>query len=261
MDRNMAAMFAKAAESDRLVAIKLAQLKELAAGMTFRPDTPKNTTTPEKSYDYSEWSPTPITISIDFEPTVFASDASFSYTRSPTHSPVLALPSAVAEWDHPASASASASTSSLSAVAESDPPSSASASSLSPASSSLRDEDIAALKRFARNVQTNILAKSGKSLPPSWEPPSFTGPYLAPDSPRPPSPPLRDEDIEVLQRFARNVQTNILSKSGKSLPPTWEPPSFTGPYLAPSSPRPPSPPPPRPKRVVRISRRTNRLLR
>ncbi|KAF0321535.1 hypothetical protein RB213_009658 [Colletotrichum asianum] len=259
----MAAMFAKAAESDRLVAIKLAQLKELAAGMTFRPATPENPTTPEKSYDYSEWSPTPITISIDFEPTVFASDASFSYTRSPTHSPVLALPSAVAEWDHPdsASASASASTSSLSAVAESEPPSSASASSPSPASPSLRDEDIKALQRFARNVQTNILSKSGKSLPPSWEPPSFRGPYLAPDSPRPPSPPLRDEDIEVLQRFARNVQSNILSKSGKSLPPSWEPPSFTGPYLAPSSPRPPSPPPPRPRRVVRISRRTNRLLR
>ncbi|KAH9228360.1 hypothetical protein K456DRAFT_1729202 [Colletotrichum gloeosporioides 23] len=147
----MAAMFAKAAESDRLVAIKLAQLKELAAGMTFRPATPKNPTTPEKSYDYSEWSPTPITISIDFEPTVFASDASFSYTRSPTHSPVLALPSAVAEWVHPdsASASASASTSSLSAVAESDPPSSASASSPSPASPSLRDEDIKALQRLA----------------------------------------------------------------------------------------------------------------
>ncbi|KAH0440198.1 hypothetical protein CcaCcLH18_02568 [Colletotrichum camelliae] len=197
MDRNMAAMIAKSKESDRLYEAKLAQLKELVAGMTFRP------ATPEKSYDYSEWSPTPITIS-DFEPTVFPSDASFSYTRSPTHSPLLAIPSSVAEWDHPAFASSP----SLSAVAESDTPSSASASSPSPAPSSLRDEDIAAL-----------------------------------------------------QRFARNVHTNILSKSGKSLPPSWEPPSFTGPYLAPSSPRPPSPPPPRPKRIVRISRRNHRLIR
>ncbi|KAK2732777.1 hypothetical protein CKAH01_08598 [Colletotrichum kahawae] len=140
----MAAMIAKSKESDRLYEAKLAQLKELVAGMTFRPATPDNPTTPEKSYDYSEWSPTPITIS-DFEPTVSPSDASFSYTRSPTHSPLLAIPSSVAEWDHLASASSP----SLSAVAESDTPSSASASSPSPAPSSLRDEDIAALQRQA----------------------------------------------------------------------------------------------------------------